>query len=64
MLKKHPVSVWSEFIFLVHGPQAESCENKCKPPSSKEGIIFVDLMNDNQNKHKLLRLAESTDLLS
>jgi hypothetical protein len=41
-------------IYLfVHGPQAESCGNKCKPPSSKEDVIFVDLTNDNQNKHKL-----------
>jgi len=64
MLKKHPVSVRSEFIFLVHGPQVESCKNKCKPPGSKEGVMLVDLMNDNQNKHKLFRLAESADLLS
>jgi len=54
--------VW--IYLLVHGPQAESCENKCKPPGSKEGVVFVDLMSDNQNKHKLFRLAESADLLS
>ena len=52
MLKKHPVSLWSEFIFLVHGPQAEPFPNKYKPPGSKEGLIFVEFMNDNQNKHK------------
>lgn len=37
---------------------------KCKPPGSKEGVVFVDLMSDNQNKHKLFRLAESAVLLS